>query len=172
MPSPASSVLTSLEQGFVAHFVRSWDARAAALAAGYAPARLARTVTTLLQHEPVLAAIRQQATAGQLAREEALVRLSQLARGTVEPFLQRTTDGRVVVDLASTEAQQHYPLLKGVTQQRYTMATPEGEVEVVETGIELHCPLEALTQLLHLHGAYPPRRVEHTSAPKPTPKQP
>jgi hypothetical protein len=153
MITPTS--LTAREQVFTQHFAAHGNAGAAAQAAGW-PAEQAELVAqTLLDQPPIKQQLHALALLNGLSEPEATLRLTQLARGTLTPFLRVGEDGQVHVDLTTTGAQAHYHLLRRVVQRRTITQGANGPVEVVETEVELHDAVGAVDKLLQLHGAYP-----------------
>lgn len=158
--------LSRRKKKFVEFYVESGQAVAAVEQAGYSAKRAERTAAALLKDPDVLAAIQVQSTFTHICEAESLVRLSDLGRGSMDHFLelvQTPTGEKVRINLTSAAAQEHMHLIKSITQQCYTMQTSNGPVEVVETGIELHCPMEAIKHILRIRGQYPARRVDITS---------
>ncbi|MGI4736473.1 MAG: terminase small subunit [Janthinobacterium lividum] len=147
--------LTAREQIFTQQFAARGNAVGAAEAAGY-PAEQALTVAqTLLDQPHIKEQLHVLALTHGLSEPEATLQLTQLARGTMAPFLRVGGDGQVHVDLTTDQAKAHYHLLRRVVQRRHTTHTAAGPVEVIETEIELHDAVSAVDKLLQLHGAYP-----------------
>ena len=152
---PTFPSLTAREQIFTQHFAAHGNAVTAAEAAGY-PAEQALIVTqTLLDQPHIKEQLHALALTHGLSEPEATLQLTQLARGTMAPFLRVGEDGQVHIDLATDQAKDNYHLLRRVSQRSYTTQTPAGPVEVIETELELHDAVAAVDKLLHLHGAYP-----------------
>jgi hypothetical protein len=147
--------LTAREQVFTQHFAAHGNAIAAAEAAGHPAEQASIVAQTLLDQPHIKQQLHVLALTHGMSEPEATLRLTQLARGTMAPFLRAGEDGQVHIDLASDQAKAHYHLLRRVVQRRYTTQTPAGPVEVVETELELHDSVAAVDKLLQLHGAYP-----------------
>jgi hypothetical protein len=147
--------LTAREQVFTQHFAAHGNAVAAAEAAGHPAEQASIVAQTLLDQPHIKEHLHVLALTHAMSEPEATLQLTQLARGTMAPFLRVGEDGQVHVDLTTTEAKAHYHLLRRVVQRSYTTQTPAGPVEVVRTEIELHDAVEAVDKLLQLHGAYP-----------------
>lgn len=166
MSSSNQAAFSRRKKKFVEFYVESGQAVASAEKAGYSANRAERIAVELLKDPMVLAAIKARSEFAHISRAEALVRLSAIGRGSMDSFLEliQTPAGEEVrINLASAEAQENLHLIKSVTQQRYTMQTPDGPVEVVETGIELHCAMAAIEHILRLRGQYPAQKFDYTS---------
>jgi hypothetical protein len=153
MTAPLS--LTAREQMFTQHFAVHGNAVAAAEAASY-PAEQAELVArTLLDQPHIKQQLHVLALTHGMSEPEATLRLTQLARGTMAPFLRVGEDGQVHIDLTTPQAKANFHLLRRVVQRSSITQTPAGPVEVVETELELHDSVAAVDKLLQLHGAYP-----------------
>jgi len=102
---------------------------------------------------------------------EILRRMTDLGRGTIEPFLIQDEDGNPRVDLNTKNAKQNYHLVKKLKTKRRTMirAGRGGEVEELEVSVdlELHDAKDAMIQLARIKGMYTERgpdgeRLEHS----------
>lgn len=153
MIAPAS--LTARERVFTQHFAAHGNATAAAEAAGHPAEQASIVAQTLLDQPHIKRMLHVLALTHSMSEPEATLRLTQLARGTMAPFLRVGEDGQVHVDLTSDQAKAHYHLLRRVVQRRSTTQTPAGAVEVVEMEIELHDSVAAVDKVFQLHGAYP-----------------
>jgi hypothetical protein len=143
------------ERAFAQHFAAHGNATAAAEAVGYPTEQAAAAAHTLLDTPRVKQMLHALACTTCMSEPEATLRLTQLGRATVAPFLRVGEDGQVHVDLTTDQAQANFHLLRRAVQRRYTTQTAGGPVEVVETEIELHNAVEAVDKVLQLHGAYP-----------------
>lgn len=150
-----SSSLTARERVFTEQFAAHGNAVAAAQAAGW-PAEQAELVAqTMLDQPHIKQQLHVLALLNGMSEPEATLRLTQLGRASVAPFLRVGEDGQAYLDLSTDQARANYHLLRRVVQRRTTTQTPAGPQEVVETEIELHDAIGAVDKLLQLHGAYP-----------------
>ncbi|WP_220616310.1 terminase small subunit [Hymenobacter sp. HSC-4F20] len=151
---------------FVDLFAESGQAVASVEKAGYSPRRSAEIAKEFLKDPAIIAAVEQRTRLASITRPEALMRLTQIGRSSMQSFLEvvtTPTGEQVRINLTTEEAQENLHLIKSVTQQRYTMQTADGPVEVVETGIELHCAMTAIDYILRLLGEYPAQKVDYTT---------
>jgi hypothetical protein len=151
----ASLSLTAREQLFTQHFAVHGNAAAAAEAASYPADQAELVARTLLDQPHIKQQLHVLALTHGMSEPEATLQLTQLARGTMAPFLHVGEGGQVHIDLTTPQAKANYHLLRRVVQRRHTTQTPAGPVEVVETELELHDAVAAVDKLLQLHGAYP-----------------
>ena len=114
----------------------------AAKAAGYAAGSASEEAYRLLRNAQVQAAIAKRLEQHSMSAAEATERMAQLARGSLEPFLD--DDGEL--NLASEEAVENRHLVKKV---KHGMTAHGATVE-----LEIHDPKDALKEILKLHGAY------------------
>jgi hypothetical protein len=104
-------------------------------------------------------AINRRLAKSSMSGDEAVARLSAMARGSMEPFLavDRKT-GEMVLDLGNDEAQKNIALVRKVKQKRVTRTTGRGdekEVEVeISTELELHDAKDANIQVAKIRGLY------------------
>jgi len=164
-PTPAAA-LSRRKKRFVELFAESGQAVSSVEKAGYSPRRSAEIAKEFLKDPAIIAAVEQRTRLASITRPEALMRLTQIGRGSMQSFLEvvSTPAGEQVrINLTTEEAQQNLHLIKSVTQQRYTMQTAEGPVDVVETGVELHCAMTAIDHILHLLGEYPAQKYDYTT---------
>lgn len=153
MDTPLS--LSAREQAFAQHFAAHGNANAAAEAAGHPTEEAEAVAQSLLDSPRVKQMLHALACLYSMSEAEATLRLTQLGRGTIAPFLRVGEDGQVHIDLTTDQAKANYHLLRRVVQRSTTTQTAAGPVEVVETEIELHNAVEAVDRVLQLHGAYP-----------------
>ncbi|MGI4735553.1 MAG: terminase small subunit [Janthinobacterium lividum] len=155
MDSPLPLTARAHEQAFAQHFAAHGNPTAAAEAVGYPAEQAAEAAHALLDNSRVKQMLHALARINCMSEPEATLRLTQLGRATVAPFLRVGEDGQVHVDLTTDQAQANFHLLRRAVQRRYTTQTATGPVEIVETEIELHNAVEAVDKVLQLHGAYP-----------------
>jgi hypothetical protein len=153
MTAPAS--LTAREQVFTQQFAAHGNATAAAQAAGWPAAQAELVAQTMLDQPHIKQQLHVLALLNGMSEPEATLRLTQLGRASVAPFLRVGEDGQMHLDLSTNQARTNYHLLRRVAQRRTITQTPAGPVEVVETEVELHDAIGAVDKLLQLHGAYP-----------------
>ena len=83
------------------------------------------------------------------------MRLTRWGRGSIAPFLQRTADGEVVIDLSTVEAQERLDLIKKIKQVVQTIRNRNGdEYTTVRTEIEPHDAKDAVVQMAKLRGMF------------------
>jgi Terminase small subunit len=164
--SAPATALSRRKKRFIDLFAESRQAVEAVEKAGYSPRRSAEIAKEFLKDPAILAAVEQRTRMASITRPEALMRLTEIGRGSMQSFLEvvSTPAGEQVrINLATDEARQNQHLIKSITQQRYTMQTADGPVDVVETGLELHCPMTAIDHILRLLGEYPAQKYDYTT---------
>ncbi|MBT9395333.1 terminase small subunit [Hymenobacter sp. NST-14] len=164
--SVPATALSRRKKRFIDLFAESGQAVESVEKAGYSPRRSAEIAKEFLKDPAILAAVEQRTRMASITRPEALMRLTEIGRGSMQSFLEvvSTPAGEQVrINLTSEEAQQNLHLIKSVSQQCYTMQTADGPVEVVETGLELHCAMTAIDHILHLLGEYPAQKYDYTT---------
>lgn len=141
---------------FVAEYLSCFNAKKAAIAAGYSnTSSISNIAHTLINHPEIQEAIKEHLEATVMLADEVLMRLADHARGNLAYFLDRNMN----IDLERAEAQEHLHLLKKVKQRRTLRPLKDGTViEVIDTEIELHDPQKAL-ELLGKHYALFQERV-------------
>ncbi len=136
--------LTGKQQRFVEEYCGDsrLNATRAAKAAGYSEKTAYNIGWENVRKREVAAAIKDRLKEFSMSAEEAQERMSELARGGLEPFLGE--DGKIDLTTEVAEANRH--LLKKVR----TSDTKYGET----IDIEVHDQKDALKEILKLHGSY------------------
>ncbi len=158
--------MTDKQRRFIEEYAVDFNATAAAIRAGYSEKTARSQGARLLTDVDIKAAIDARMDELSMTAAEATKRLTDMARGSLTPFIRTDDDGRVWFDLASEDAQQHLHLIKKIKQKRRREASSGGEgvtdweTEWVE--IELHDAKDATIQIAKIRGLYVDR-VDHTS---------
>ena len=136
--------LTAKQRVFIEEYLRSWNATAAARAAGYSE-RTARSIGHENLTKPDIAAEIARRTAElTMSTDEALIRLSEQGRAVFTEYI--TAYGTVDIAALKTAGLGH--LIKGVKEGKY------GKI------VEFHDAQAAIDKILRACGAYVERR-EH-----------
>ena len=166
VPASSPSLLQNLtpkQRRFVEEYCKDWNATRAAIAAGYSERTACSIGSENLRKPEIKKAIDEVVETLCMSSNEALIRMSEFARGNFTPFLGLGDDGRVYLDLASLPAQQHYHLIKKVKQTRRTFGENQENTEV-HTEIEIHDAKDAVSKVLQMHGKLIDRKtIDHTS---------
>jgi phage terminase small subunit len=148
--------LNDRQIAFVNEYLMCWNATRAALNAGYSQRSAYSQGHDLLKHPEIRAAIDARISENVMSADEALMRLSDQARASMEDFIDPDTK-RVDLRRAAQRGKLH--LVKKLTR---TM-TPSGE----NVSVELHDPQAALSHILkelHLRAGEPTDRNEVSGA--------
>jgi len=135
--------MTNKQQRFVHSYLVSLNATEAARQAGYSDAK--NEGYRLLRHQEVANAIAAELKTHSLAPPEVLTRLSRIARGSMECFVETDDNGDWILTLTSESAQANLDLVKHFKTEKITDAKGREQTRVVS--IELHDPLRALILL-------------------------
>lgn len=151
--------LTNRQQIFVNEYLQCWNATEAAKTAGYSAATARQQGSRLLTNVDISAAISDALLASAMSADEALMRLSEHARGSLAPFVLLTPE-----EFAEHPKAHLVKKFKRVTTTFYDKdGEPSKDVEVSE--IEIHDPQAALNTVLkeqRLRAGLPTDRDEHT----------
>lgn len=99
-----------------------------------------------------------------MSADEALKRLADIARGSVDPFLHADEDGNVYINLGTDSAKDHYGLLKKVKQTKtVTRGDNDYEREEIKTEFDLYDKQRALVDILKMHGKFVERVESDTN---------
>lgn len=152
------SKLTTKQHAFGLEYCKDFNGTKACIRAGYSEKTAAEQASRLLKNVKVQELIQIRLNELSMASEEALKRLADIARGSVEPFLRANEDGRVFINLGSEEAKDNYNLLRKVKQTKtVTRGKDDYEREEVRTEFELHDAKSALVDILKMHGKFTDR---------------
>jgi len=160
----SKSTLTIKQQRFVEEYCKHFNASKAAVDAGYSIYTAAAIGCENLIKPYIKEAIELRVNALTMSANEALVRLTDFARGSFKPFLKITENGDVqnlTLDLYSDDAQRSLHLIKKIKQTKKFFG--EGLMDIV-TEIELHDAKDATVKVLQLHGKLiEKKQIDHTS---------
>jgi len=144
--------LTLKQQRFVEEYCKHFNATKAAVDAGYSIHTAASIGCENLIKPDIKEAIDLRVNALTMSANEALVRLTDFARGSFKPFLKITETGEVqnlTLDLYSDDAQQSLHLIKKIKQTKKFFGE---ELMDIVTEIEIHDAKDATVKVLQLHG--------------------
>ncbi|MBO9611057.1 MAG: terminase small subunit [Dyadobacter sp.] len=158
-----SSKLTLKQQRFVEEYTRDFNASAACIRAGYSERSASVIGSQNLGKLNIKNAIDARVKEFSMSANEALMRISDFARGNFTPFLVLGDDGYVSLDLSSLPAQQNLHLIKKVKQTRKTYGD-DVPITEVHTEIEIHDAKDAVKTVLQMHGKLIDKKtIDHTS---------
>lgn len=144
-------LLTTRQRLFVEEYLRTFNASAAAVAAGYSERSAGSIGHENLKKPEIAAEIQQRLAAALMSADEVLARTADIARGDLSAYI--TADGEF--DIAALKASGKGHLLKRYRQQRRTVTRRGGdEIETVTTEIELYPADAAHDRLMRYHGLY------------------
>ena len=86
-----------------------------------------------------------------MSSEEAIVRLSEMARGSMGDFLKLDEFGNVTIHLTKNKDIQNLALIKKIKQTKRTFGE-ENEITELFTELELHDQKDAILKILQMHG--------------------
>lgn len=147
--------LTDLQRAFIDEYLVDLNGAAAARRAGYSAASARSIASENLTKPDIRAAIDARLKERAMSADEAIARLTEMARGSVGAFV-RVQDGKATLDISSAGAPLHLIRKLKVTERHLGE-----ELREVKTELELHDAKDALVQILKLHGSYVDR-VEHS----------
>jgi len=160
----SKSTLTIKQQRFVEEYCKHFNATKAASDAGYSIHTAAAIGCENLIKPYIKEAIELRVNALTMSANEALVRLTDFARGSFKPFLKITENGEVqdlTIDLYTDQAQESLHLIKKMKQTKRFFG--EGLMDIV-TEIEIHDAKDATVKVLQLHGKLIEKKaIDHTS---------
>lgn len=148
--------LTDLQRAFIDEYLVDLNGAAAARRAGYSAASARSIASENLTKPDIRAAIDARLKLRAMSADEAIARLTEMARGSVGAFV-RVKEGKATLDISSAGAPLHLIRKLKITERHL------GEdLREVKTEIELHDAKDALVQILKLHGAFAAEKVEHS----------
>ncbi len=148
MPSPPGTALRPQQRAFVDHYLMTWNATDAARMAGY-KGNLGVAGASLLANPRIGLLVTKRLKDLTVSAEEALARLSTIARGPMIYFLTARGD----IDLTTPQAQANKHLLKKVRVKSRNYLDESGRsVTETETDIETYDALAALTLIAKHYG--------------------
>lgn len=145
-------LLTDKQKRFVEQYCIHFNASRAAREAGYSENTCAVIGCENLTKPNVKAAISAIIQEKTMSAEEATIRLTDMARGSIKPFLNIDDDGRTIIDLSQSEAKENLGLIKKIKQTKKEFA--DGAIIEITNEIELHDQKDAIINLLKLHGKF------------------
>ena len=155
MSEKAIKPLNTKQQVFVSEYLKCFNGTDAYLKAypkvKHDSARAA--AARLLAEVSVKAEIESRLSALHMGADEALKRLASIARGDVGEFINEFGG----VDLGEAHAKGLTPLIKKVKQRTVTKigkTDKDEDTEVHDTELELYSALDALRDILKIHGKY------------------
>jgi phage terminase small subunit len=165
----AARPLTNKQRVFVEEYLTTWNATEAARRAGYSGSdeTLAVTGSENLRKPNVSEYIKKRISEKAMSADEVLLRLGEIARGSLKPFT-KTRDDDIWPDLTADAAQEKFHLLKKIKPKRRVGGKPGDEWVETEVEIEIHDPLRALELLGRNHKLFTDKH-EHGGELKTTP---
>lgn len=133
--------LSRKQQAFIEHYLTSWNATQAAIAAGYSQKSARAIGAENLTKPDIQAAIQARLVELKMTADEVVTRLTEHARGSLAPFLRVAPDGELLGFTFGDDTPLHLLRKASVTTRRIKDMT-----ETTVT-IELHDPQAALTLL-------------------------
>jgi len=143
--------LTNKQRVFVEAYLTTWNATEAARRAGYAgnDVTLGAIGYENLKKPQIEEFVEKRISEKAMSADEVLLRLGEIARGSLKPFT-KTRDDDIWPDLTAEEAQANFHLLKKIKPKRRVGGKPGDEWVETEVEIEIHDPVRAL-ELLGKH---------------------
>jgi phage terminase small subunit len=161
MPAPLSTnkeddkpkKLTVKQRRFVEEYCKDFNATRAAIESGYSESVAYQQGYENLRKPEIKKEVDMRLAALTMTADEALLRMSDFARGSFTPFVSIDDKSRVMVDLASLPARQNIHLIKKLKQTKRTFGDGDDNVITeVYTEIELHDAKDATKTILQMHG--------------------
>lgn len=150
------SDLTDKQCRFIEEYTVDWNATRAAIRSGYSKKTAYIMGWENLRKPKIKQAIEARLNNLSMTAAEALKRLTDMARGSLFPFIKSNKEGRFWLDLANEEAQKHLHLIRKLKMQRRRRKGGKGEAdwEIEWVEIELHDAMAALDKIARAHGLY------------------
>ena len=145
-------VLTDKQKRFVEQYCIHFNGARAAREAGYSEESAKEIASENLTKPNIKNAIDLKMQELTMSAEEATIRLTNMGRGSIEPFLDIDEYGRVIVNLANDEARDNIGLIKKIKQTKKEFN--DGTIIEIVNEIELHDAKDAILNLLKLHGKF------------------
>ena len=143
--------LTNKQRVFVEEYLRTFNATAAAIAAGYSEKTASVIGHENLRKPNIDAEIKSRLSERAMPADEVLARTADIARGDLTEWL--TADGDIDIEALRSSGRGH--LLKKYKVTRRSTTTKSGnEFETVTTEIELYPADAAHDKLMRFHGLY------------------
>lgn len=145
------AVLTTKQQRFVEEYLIDFNATQAAIRSGYSEKTAGSIGSENLKKPEIKAAIDIKLHELSMSSEEAIVRLSEMARGSMGDFLKLDEFGNVTIHLTKNKDIQNLALIKKIKQTKRTFGE-ENEITELFTELELHDQKDAILKILQMHG--------------------
>lgn len=145
-------LLTDKQKRFVEQYCIHFNGARAAREAGYSENSDHEIAAQNLAKLSIKTAISTRLQELTMTADEATKRLTDMARGSIESFLDIDENGRTVIDLSKIEAKSNLGLIKKIKQTKKEFA--EGVIIEITNEIELHDQKDAILNLLKLHGKF------------------
>lgn len=158
--------LTIKQRRFVEEYCKDWNAAGACIRAGYSEKSAANQGYENLMKPHIKKAIDERVETLCMSANEALIRMSDFARGSFTHFLEIDDENNVTVDLSSHIAQNHLHLIKKIKQTKRTIMGDDDKPNITEvyTEVEIHDAKDAVSKVLQMHGKLIDRKtIDHTS---------
>jgi len=143
--------LNDRQRRFVEQYCIHFNASRAAREAGYSENTAAVIGCENLIKPNIKAAIATIIQEKSMAADEAIVRLTDMARGSIEDFLKLDEFGNVSVYLTKNKEIQNLGLIKKIKQTKRTVGV-DNDISELYTEIELHDQKDAILKILQMHG--------------------
>lgn len=144
--------LTDKQKRFVEQYCIHFNGARAAREAGYSENSDHEIAAQNLAKLSIKNAISLRLQELTMTADEATKRLTDMARGSIESFLDIDEDGNAVIDLSTNNSKQNLALIKKIKQTKRIIGD-NGIVEVYNE-IELHDQKDAILNLLKIHGKF------------------
>jgi phage terminase small subunit len=144
-----------------------WNAAEAARRAGYGDKASRQIGDENLSKPYIQEYIEKRISEKAMSADEVLLRLGEIARGSLKQFT-KTRDDDIWPDLTAAAAQENFHLLKKIKPKRRVGGKPGDEWVETEVEIEIHDPLKAL-ELLGKHHKLFTDKTEHSGKVNTTP---
>jgi len=144
--------LTDKQKRFIEQYCVHFNGARAAREAGYSEETAKEIASQNLTKLNIKNAIDLRLQELTMSASEATKRLTDMARGSIESFLDIDEDGRTIIDLSKNEAKENLGLIKKIKQTKKEFA--DGAIIEICNEIELHDQKDAILNLLKLHGKF------------------
>lgn len=144
--------LTDKQKRFVEQYCIHFNGARAAREAGYSENSDHEIAAQNLAKVSIKNAVTARLQELTMTADEATKRLTDMARGSIESFLDIDEDGRTIIDLSKLEAKNNLGLIKKIKQTKKEFA--DGAIIEISNEIELHDQKDAILNLLKIHGKF------------------
>jgi phage terminase small subunit len=141
--------LTHKQQRFIEEYCIDFNATQAAARAGYSIPTAAAIGCENLTKPAIKTEIDARIQILTMSANEALIKMSDFARGSFQPFLHVDKSNLITLDLTSDEAAKNIHLIKKVKQTKKVMGE---DIYDLVTEIEIHDAKDAVAKVLQMHG--------------------